>query len=143
VHTFLFGTRLTNVTRYLRDQDVDRALDRIGSEVTDWYGGTRIGDALRQFNLRWSRRVLSQGAVVLLVSDGLDREGGSGIAAEAERLRRSCRRLVWLNPLLRFEGFEPKAAGVRALLPHVDEHRTVHNLVSLEQLAEALSGGRI
>jgi uncharacterized protein with von Willebrand factor type A (vWA) domain len=143
VHTFLFGTRLTNVTRYLRDQDVDRALDRIGSEVTDWYGGTRIGDALRQFNLRWSRRVLSQGAVVLLVSDGLDREGGSGIAAEAERLRRSCRRLVWLNPLLRFEGFEPKAAGVRALLPHVDEHRTVHNLVSLEQLAEALSEGRI
>ena len=143
VHTFLFGTRLTNVTRYLRDQDVDRALDRIGSEVTDWYGGTRIGDALRQFNLRWSRRVLSQGAVVLLVSDGLDREGGSGIAAEAERLRRSCRRLVWLNPLLRFEGFEPKAAGVRALLPHVDEHRTVHNLVSLEQLAEALSGGLI
>jgi uncharacterized protein with von Willebrand factor type A (vWA) domain len=140
VHTFLFGTRLTNVTRMLRDQDVDRALDRVGSAVTDWHGGTRIGGALRQFNLRWSRRLLSQGAVVLLVSDGLDREGGSGIAREAERLRRSCRRLVWLNPLLRFEGFEPRAAGVRALLPHVDEHRTVHNLVSLEQLAESLSG---
>ena len=140
IHTFLFGTRLSNVTRLLRGKDVDRALARIGSDVTDWYGGTRIGAALSDFNRLWSRRVLGQGAVVLLVTDGLDREGGSGIGDEAARLQRSCRRLVWLNPLLRYEGFEPKAAGIRSLLPHVDEHRRVHNLDSLEALADSLSG---
>ena len=140
VHTFVFGTRLTNITRLLRDQDVDRALERVGKRVTDWSGGTRIGAALRAFNLNWSRRILSQGAVVLLVTDGLDREGGSGICAEARRLRRSCKRLVWLNPLLRFEGFEPRAAGIRALLPEVDDHWPVHDLASVGRLARALGG---
>ena len=138
VHTFVFGTRLTNVTRLLRDRDVDRALGRVGSEVRDWYGGTRIGAALRAFNLLWSRRLLASGAVVLLVTDGLDREGGGGIQAEARRLRKSCRQLIWLNPLLRYRAFAPKAAGIRALLPEVDEHRPIHNLESLVQLAEAL-----
>ena len=138
IHTFLFGTRLTNVTRLLRDQDVDRAMERVGRTVLDWYGGTRIGAALRAFNLHWSRRLLAEGAVVLLVTDGLDREGASGIAFEARRLRKSCRRLIWLNPLLRFEEFAPKAAGIRALLPEVDEHRPVHNLASVEALARAL-----
>ena len=140
VHTFVFGTRLTNITRLLRDRDVDRALDRVGTTVRDWYGGTRIGAALNAFNLHWSRRLLAQGAVVLLVSDGLDREGGDGIRFQARRLRRSCRSLVWLNPLLRYRAFAPKAAGIRALLPEVDEHRPVHNLDSLARLAEALSG---
>ena len=140
VHTFVFGTRLTNITRLLRDQDVDRALDRVGNTVQDWYGGTRIGASLRDFNLHWSRRLLAQGAVVLLVTDGLDREGGAGIRLQARRLRMSCRSLVWLNPLLRYRDFAPKAAGVRALLPEVGEHRPVHNLTSLAQLADALSG---
>ncbi len=138
IHTFLFGTRLTNVTRLLRDQDVDRAMERVGQTVLDWYGGTRIGAALRAFNLHWSRRLLAEGAVVLLVTDGLDREGASGIAFEARRLRKSCRRLIWLNPLLRYEKFAPRAAGIRALLPEVDEHRAVHNLASVEALARAL-----
>ena len=138
IHTFLFGTRLTNVTRLLRDQDVDRAMERVGQTVLDWYGGTRIGAALRAFNLHWSRRLLAEGAVVLLVTDGLDREGGSGIAFEARRLRKSCRRLIWLNPLLRYEKFAPRAAGIRALLPEVDEHRPVHDLASVEALARAL-----
>ena len=142
VHTFVFGTRLTNITRLLRDRDVDRALDRIGHTVRDWYGGTRIGASLEAFNLHWSRRLLAQGAVVLLVTDGLDREGGEGIRAQARRLRKSCRSLVWLNPLLRYRGFAPRAAGIRALLPEVHEHRPVHNLESLAQLAEVL-GGRV
>ena len=140
IHTFTFGTRLTNITRQLRDRDVDRALNRIGATVQDWYGGTRIGSALGAFNLHWSRRLLAQGAVVLLVTDGLDREGGEGIRAQARRLRKSCRRLIWLNPLLRYRDFAPRAAGIRALLPEVDEHRPVHNLESLEQLAVVLGG---
>ena len=140
VHTFVFGTRLTNITRLLRDRDVDRALDRVGNTVQDWYGGTRIGAALEAFNLHWSRRLLAQGAVVLLVTDGLDREGGDGIRHQAQRLRKSCRRLVWLNPLLRYRAFAPRAAGIRALLPEVDEHRPVHNLESLAELATALEG---
>ncbi len=140
VHTFVFGTRLTNITRLLRDRDVDRALGRVGTTVQDWYGGTRIGGALRAFNVQWSRRLLAQGAVVLLVTDGLDREGGTGIGAEARRLRMSCRNLIWLNPLLRYRAFAPRAAGIRALLPEVDEHRPVHNLHSLAELADVLSG---
>lgn len=141
VHTFLFGTRLTNVTRALRHRDVDLALDRVGQACQDWSGGTRIGACLRAFNRDWSRRVLGQGANVLLITDGLDREGGADVGHEAERLRGSCRRLVWLNPLLRFQGFEPLAGGIRALLPHVDDHRPVHNLESLEALAEVLATG--
>jgi hypothetical protein len=140
VHSFTFGTRLSNVTRMLLDRDVDAALGAVGRAVEDWDGGTRIGDCLRAFNLRWSRRLLGQGAIVLLVTDGLDRGDTRLLAAEAERLRRSCRRLVWLNPLLRFDAFEPLAEGVRALLPHVDEFRPVHDLASLSDLALALSG---
>ena len=138
VHTFVFGTRLSNVTRHLRTRDVDDALARVAGSVDDWSGGTRIGECLHAFNRDWSRRVLAQGAVVLLISDGLDREAGAGLAEEAERLHKSCRRLVWLNPLLRYEGFEPRALGMRAILPHVDELRAVHNLASLEALVSAL-----
>src|SRR5262249_29757926 len=138
VSTFLFATRLSNVTRALRRRDADAALARCGSEVRDWAGGTRLRACLHEFNRAWSRRVLGQGAVVLLITDGLDRDPEEGLAQEAERLHKSCRRLVWLNPLLRYAGFEPRAAGVRALLPHVDEHRPVHNLESLEALARAL-----
>jgi uncharacterized protein len=138
VHAFTFGTRLTNVTRQLRARDPDAALAAIGRTVQDWDGGTRIGAALREFNMRWSRRLLAQGALVLLVTDGLDRDAGHGLAEEMRRLHRSSRRLVWLNPLLRYEGFEPRAAGIRAMLPHVDEMRPVHDLESLAQLAAAL-----
>lgn len=138
VSTFLFATRLSNVTRALRRRDVDAALARCGIEVRDWAGGTRLRACLSEFNRAWSRRVLAQGAVVLLITDGLDRDPQDGLAQEAERLHKSCRRLIWLNPLLRYAGFEPRALGVKALLPHVDEHRPVHNLESLESLARAL-----
>jgi uncharacterized protein len=139
VYTFLFGTRLTNITRYLREADVDAALDAVAGAVEDWSGGTRIGHCLAGFNRHWGRRVLGQGAVVILISDGLDRDAGADIGREMERLHKSCRRLVWLNPLLRYEGFEPKSLGVRAILPHVDEFRPVHSLESLEELVLALS----
>ncbi len=139
-HAFLFATRLTNVTRLLRRRDADEALARCGREVLDWAGGTRLGACLREFNRAWSRRVLGHGAVVLLVTDGLDRDAEpQALAAEADRLHRSCRRLVWLNPLLRWDGFSPRAAGIRALLPHVDEHRPVHDMASLEALGRALA----
>jgi uncharacterized protein with von Willebrand factor type A (vWA) domain len=138
VHSFLFGTRLTNITRQLRTRDVDLALGRVGQAVQDWSGGTRIGACLHEFNRVWSRRVLGQGAVVLLITDGLDRDAGDGLGAEMDRLHRSCRRLVWLNPLLRWDGFSPRSSGIRAMLPHVDEFRPVHNLNSLAQLVEAL-----
>ncbi|NUB06399.1 VWA domain-containing protein [Azospirillum sp. Vi22] len=139
VHSFVFGTRLTNITRHLRHKDVDVALDAVSAAVADWSGGTRIGTALHAFNRTWARRVLGQGAVVLLITDGLDRDAGEGLAVEAERLHKSCRRLVWLNPLLRWEGFAPKSSGIRALLPHVDDFRPVHNLNSLAGLADALN----
>ncbi|MEO8704593.1 MAG: VWA domain-containing protein [Kofleriaceae bacterium] len=138
-HVFTFATHLTNVTRTLRHRDVDRSLALLGSEVTDWASGTRLGHCLRELNVKWSRRVLASGAIVLLVTDGLDREDGALVAAEAARLRRSCRRLIWLNPLLRYAGFEPRAAGVRSLLPNVDEHRPIHDLASIEALAAALA----
>jgi uncharacterized protein len=139
VHTFLFGTRLTNVTRYLRYKDIDVALDRVTEAVEDWSGGTRIGECLAEFNRLWSRRVLGQGALVLFISDGLDRAAGAGLEPVMERLHKSCRRLIWLNPLLRWDGFEPKSLGMKAILPHVDEFRPVHNLDSLEDLTRALS----
>ena len=138
VFSFVFGTRLTNITRQLRDRDVDAAVERASAEVADWDGGTRIGHCLDTFNREWSRRVCGQGAVVLFITDGLDRDVGQGLEPQVDRLRKSCRRLVWLNPLLRYEGFEPRAAGMRALLPHVDELRPVHNLESLEDLCAAL-----
>ena len=139
VHTFLFGTRLTNVTRYLRHKDIDVALEKVGQTVDDWSGGTRIGKCLAEFNNRWSRRVLAQGAVVLFISDGLDRDAGEGLAKEIERLHKSCRRLIWLNPLLRYEGYEPRSMGARTIMPHVDEFRPVHSLESLADLSRVLS----
>lgn len=139
VHGFVFGTRLTNVSRWLRLRDPDHCLSRIGAVVPDWDGGTRIGSALHSFNRDWSRRVLARGAIVLLLTDGLDREDPLLLAHEASRLRLSARRLIWLNPLLRWRAFSPKARGVAALLPHVDELRGGHNIESLEALGEALS----
>lgn len=138
VYTFLFGTRLTNVTRHMKFRDIDQALARVAGAVEDWSGGTRIGHCLCEFNLRWSRRVLGQNAVVLFISDGLDRDAGTGLGREMERLHKSCHRLVWLNPLLRYEGFEPKSQGMRTILPHVDEFRAAHNLASLADLVSSL-----
>ena len=139
VSVFLFGTRLTNVTRSLRARDPDEALASCSSLVEDWAGGTRIATSLHTFNKLWARRVLGQGAIVLLISDGLEREADARLAFEMDRLHRSCRRLIWLNPLLRYGGFEPKAQGIKMMLPHVDEFRPVHNLKSIEGLIEALS----
>ena len=139
VHAFTFGTRLTNITRHLRARDVDAALKAAGAQAQDWSGGTRIGQSLHAFNRDWSRRVLGQGAVVLLITDGLDRDDTTLLAREAERLHLSCRRLIWLNPLLRWTGFAPRAQGIRALLPHVDSFRAGHSIASLEALGRAIS----
>jgi uncharacterized protein with von Willebrand factor type A (vWA) domain len=139
VSVFLFGTRLTNVTRALRAKDPDEALASCSQSVEDWAGGTRIATSLHSFNKLWARRVLGQGAIVLLISDGLEREADSKLAFEMDRLHRSCRRLIWLNPLLRFGGFEAKAQGIKMMLPHVDEFRPVHNLSSIQGLVAALS----
>jgi uncharacterized protein with von Willebrand factor type A (vWA) domain len=141
VSTFLFGTRLTNVTRALRERDPDDALAACSAAVPDWSGGTRIASSLRAFNKLWARRVLAQGAVVLLITDGLERDADETLAFEMDRLHRSCRRLMWLNPLLRFEGFEARARGIKAMLPHVDEMRPIHNLESMAGLVGALQDG--
>jgi hypothetical protein len=139
VSVFLFGTRLSNITRQLKHRDPEFAFQMVSALVPDWSGGTRIGTALQDFNRRWARRVLGQGAVVLLVTDGLERGDAVGLAEAMARLHRSCRRLIWLNPLLRWDGFAPKAQGIRAILPHVDEFRPVHNLESLKRLIACLS----
>ena len=139
VGVFLFGTRLTNITRVLRHKDPEAAFQAVAGLVPDWSGGTRIGDTIAQFNREWAKRVLGQGAVVLLVTDGLDRAGAEGLPEAMERLHKSCRRLIWLNPLLRWDGFEPKSQGIRAMLPHVDEFRPVHNIASLRALIASLS----
>ncbi len=141
VSTFLFGTRLTNVTRALRERDPDDALAACSTSVPDWSGGTRIASSLRVFNKLWARRVLTQGAIVLLITDGLERDADDTLGFEVDRLHRSCRRLIWLNPLLRFEGFEARARGIRAMLPHVDEFRPIHNLESMAGLVAALEHG--
>jgi hypothetical protein len=140
VTTFLFGTRLTNVTRAIRQRDPDEALAACSANVADWSGGTRIASSLRVFNKQWARRVLGQGAVVLLITDGLERDADDTLAFEIDRLHRSCRRLIWLNPLLRFHAFEARAKGVQTMLPHVDELRPIHNLDSMKELVRALSG---
>jgi uncharacterized protein len=147
VESFVFGTRLTRTTRALRQRDPDIAVSRVVSEVQDWSGGTRISECLHQFNQRWARRVLSGRATVLLISDGLehgtpDDPGCEKLRFEMERLHKSCRKLVWLNPLLRFEQFQPRAAGIRAMLPHVDRFLPAHNLQSLQELAAVLAGRR-
>ncbi len=139
VHSFVFGTRLTNVTRMLKARDPDEALALAGKAAPDWEGGTRISAALHAFNRVWSRRVLAGGAIVLLFTDGLERELDDSLAFEMDRLHRSCRQLVWLNPLLRYEAFAARASGIRAMLPHVDSFRPIHNLAAMADLCAALS----
>jgi len=139
VHAFTFGTRLTNITRHLATRDVDAALAAAGRQAQDWEGGTRIGACLHDFNRDWSRRVMGQGAVVLLITDGLDRDAPEDLAREMERLHLSSRRLIWLNPLLRWQGFAAKAQGIRAMLPHVDTFRAGHSIATLDELADAIS----
>jgi uncharacterized protein with von Willebrand factor type A (vWA) domain len=142
VHAFTFGTRLTNITRHLAQRDVDAALKAAGAEAQDWEGGTRIGACLHAFNHDWSRRVMGQGAVVLLITDGLDRDAPEELSREMERLHLSARRLIWINPLLRWEGFAPKARGIAAMMPHVDCFRAGHSIASLADLAQAISDAR-
>jgi uncharacterized protein with von Willebrand factor type A (vWA) domain len=142
VHAFTFGTQLTNITRHLRRRDVDAALADAGSHAQDWAGGTRIGACLSEFNRDWSRRVLGQGACVLLITDGLDRDGGDVLGKSMQRLGLSARQLIWLNPLMRWDEFTPKAIGIRAMMPHVTSFRAGHNIASLEGLAAAMSDPR-
>ncbi|MEJ2350188.1 MAG: VWA domain-containing protein [Anaerolineales bacterium] len=139
VEAFVFSTRLTRITRQLRERDVDQALMLVSRQVPDWSGGTRIGEALKTFNFMWGRRVLGQGAVALLISDGWDRGDVDLLKKEIARLQRSCYRLIWLNPLLGSDEYEPLTRGMQAALPFVDDFLPVHNLASLEDLAEHLS----
>ncbi|MCH2164284.1 MAG: VWA domain-containing protein [Marinovum sp.] len=139
VHAFTFGTGLTNITRHLATRDVDAALAAAGAEAQDWEGGTRIGDCITAFNRDWSRRVTGQGAVVLLITDGLDRGSPEHLGAAMQRLHLSARQLIWINPLLRWDGFSAKATGIRAILPHVDTFRAGHSIASIEGLADAIS----
>lgn len=139
VHAFTIGTRLTNITRLMRTRDVDAALKAAGQEVQDWEGGTRLGACLHAFNRDWSRRVMGQGAVVLMITDGLDRAQGPDLERAIERLHLSARQLIWLNPLLRWDGFAPKAGGIRTMLPHVDTFCAGHSVAALEDLAVVLS----
>jgi uncharacterized protein with von Willebrand factor type A (vWA) domain len=138
VESFVFGTRLTRTTRLLKSRDPDLAVAQVVRAVEDWSGGTRITTSLHHFNQRWARRVLSGQATVLLVSDGLEQGDTRRLSFEMERLHKSCRRLIWLNPLLRFDAFEPRAGGIKAMLPHVDRFMPVHNLDSLAQLVQLL-----
>ncbi|QGZ60323.1 vWA domain-containing protein [Paraburkholderia acidisoli] len=140
LQVFLFGTRLTHATRALRERDPDIALAQLAAQVADWSGGTRIGATLAEFNRRWARRVLGGRATVLIVTDGLDHDASGALGEEMARLHRFAHRVVWLNPLLRYRDFAPKARGVQAMLPHVDAHFPVHNLESLEAFARGLSG---
>ena len=139
VQSFVFGTRLTNITRWLSINDVDQAMSRVAAEVVDWDGGTRIADCLRQFNIEWGRRVLTGRSVVVLLTDGLERDSEHDLGFQVRRLRRSTRRLIWLNPMLRYEGFEPRARGVRAMLPAVDDFMPAHNVAGLLDLASLLA----
>ena len=139
VHSFVFGTRLTNITHRLADRDVDRALARISHDVPDWDGGTRIADSLKRFNVDWGRRVLSGRAIVVLLSDGLERDSESDLEFQMARLQRSAEQLIWMNPMLRYEDFEPRAVGIKAMLPHVDQFLPAHNVVSLQSLGALLS----
>ncbi|MPZ18187.1 MAG: VWA domain-containing protein [Luteitalea sp.] len=139
VETFVFGTRLTRITRTFGTRDIDAALTEVSRQVVDWAGGTRIGDSLRAFNRRWARRVLGRGAAVLVISDGWDRGDPALVRREVARLHRSCSRLVWLNPLIGTRDFAPRTRGLVAALPHVDDFLPVHNLASLEGLARHLA----
>ncbi len=138
LHTFVFGTRLTNISRLLRDHDADRALQNVSMQVPDWDGGTRIADCLQRFNVDWSRRVLNSYASVILLCDGLERDSIAELEFQMQRLRRSCRQLIWVNPMLRYPEFEPKACGIRAMLPHVDRLVAGHNIASLADLGQLL-----
>jgi len=138
VEAFVFSTRLTRITRYLRGRDVDAALDQVSASVHDWAGGTRIGEALKTFNYEWGRRVLGQGAIVLIISDGWDRGDIELLRQEMDRLQLSAQRLIWLNPLLGSENYEPLTRGIQAALPYIDDFLPVHNLASLEQLGDLL-----
>jgi uncharacterized protein len=141
VEAFAFGTRLTRLTHPLRGSNVDAALDKAVASVTDWAGGTRIGESLKTFNFQWGRRVLGQGAIVVIISDGWDRGDTTVLETEMKRLQMSCQRLIWLNPLLGDPRYEPLAKGIRCALPYVDDFLPVHNLDSLERLAALL--GRV
>lgn len=140
VESFVFGTRLTRTTRALRQRDPDVAVSRVVRDVDDWSGGTRISECLHLFNQHWARRVLGGRATVLLVTDGLEHGPTGALSFEMERLHKSCRRLIWLNPLLRFDAFEPRAGGIKAMLPHVDRFLPAHNLQTLAELAAVLAG---
>jgi uncharacterized protein len=138
VESFVFGTRLTRTTRLLKSRDPDIAVAQVVRAVEDWSGGTRITTSLHEFNQRWARRVLDSRTTALLITDGLEHGDTQALSFEAERLRKSCRRVVWLNPLLRFDRFEPRAGGIKAILPHVDRFLPAHNLESLAELVRVL-----
>jgi uncharacterized protein with von Willebrand factor type A (vWA) domain len=139
VEAFVFGTRLTRITRTLKKRPIDEAITRVSKEVQDWAGGTRIGESIQSFNQEWARRVLRNGAVVLIISDGWDRGDPQLLGNEMMRLQRSCYRLIWLNPLLGSPRYQPLTRGMQAALPYIDDFLPVHNMESLELLADHLA----
>ncbi len=140
LEAFVFSTRLTRITRLLRQRDVDKVLDSVTKGVHDFSGGTRIGTALGDFNRKWARRVLGHGAVVIIVSDGWDRGDPAQLAAELDHLHRSAHRLIWLNPLIGSEGYEPLTRGMAAALPYCDDFLAAHNVQALDDLGRLLAG---
>ena len=138
VETFVFGTRLTRITGALKLKNIDRAVDEAARNVVDWAGGTRIGESLHVFNQQWSRRVLRRGAIVLIISDGWERGDVAQLKKEMAYLQRRCHRLIWLNPLLGKDDYRPLVEGMAAALPHIDDFLPIHNLQSLQELAEHL-----
>lgn len=139
LEAFTFGTRLTRITHYLRQKDTDAAAELVSRAVEDWSGGTRIGEAVEQFNLLWARRVLGGGAVVLIISDGWDTGNLDTLSNEIDRLHRSVHRLIWLNPNLGYEGYEPLTQGIQVIAPHIDQFLPIHNLQSLIDLGRVLA----
>jgi hypothetical protein len=139
VHSFVFGTRLSNISVKLQGTDVDSAMSAVAASVQDWDGGTRIASSIAEFNRDWSRRVLARDSTVLLLSDGLERETDSDLEFQMRRLHRSCSRLIWMNPMLRYSEFEPKALGIRKMLPHVDAFVSAHNVSSLAEVLDCLN----
>ena len=142
VESFVFGTRLTRITQYLKDKDIDDSLDAVSKHVFDWSGGTKIGEAIKAYNYTWLRRTLRSSSIVLIISDGWDTGDTEVLHQEMSRLHRSCHRLIWLNPLMGFDGYEPLTLGMQAALPSIDDLLPVHNLHSLEQLGEVISSLR-
>ena len=136
IEVFTFGTKLTRITNFLKNKDVDLSLDKVGKFVNDWAAGTKITSSIKDFNFNWSRRLLTQNQTLLLITDGLERDDSQNLDFEINRLSLFANNIIWLNPLLRYKKFEPKVNSIKTILRHVDKHVPIHNLNSIKNLVE-------